>query len=61
MSEVQQWPENQILAVEVDQEDAIDTKPDGEVTNQIIFSACLLDLIYIYLLLCPSYRDHAGL
>ncbi|TNM96418.1 hypothetical protein fugu_016079 [Takifugu bimaculatus] len=28
MSEVQRWPENQILAVEVDQEDAVDTKPD---------------------------------
>ncbi|TWW70676.1 Interferon regulatory factor 8, partial [Takifugu flavidus] len=28
MSEVQRWPENQILAVEVDQDDAVDTKPD---------------------------------
>lgn len=60
MSEVQQWPEIQI-PTEVDQEDAMDTKPHGELTNRTVLSACLLDHIYLYLLLCPSGRDHAGL
>lgn len=38
VSDIQQWPEIQILTVEAAQEAAIDTKPDGEVTDRIFSS-----------------------
>lgn len=42
VSDIQQWPEIQILTVEAAQEAGIDTKPDGEVIDRILILQHLL-------------------